>query len=242
MPYRFTWYPTPLDGAVVTLTPDGAGPLTGSATTDDAGRPCHTCQLPDGTANGHGAQLDQTAPGHLPQRLRGILYLLGDQTAALQVDDCSLTPEPEAPAPPGPTDPTTGGSPMDIIMRVYNDTHPNLTTVEGCGRFTEDVCDALHEQHSTMWGHVDKHEGQNQWNGHAVDAVMLLANAPDTGAGIYDIIYSSASPEAKPAFNYAGPPDYNLWVYPANAATRGATVVMVPSLRSRVPRATRQVF
>jgi hypothetical protein len=89
-----------------------------------------------------------------------------------------------------------------------------------------------------MWGHVAKNPGQNQYHQHAVDAVMLLANAGNTGAGIYDIIYSSASPEAKPAFNYAGPPDYNLWLYPADAQTRGATLVLIPSLLPRVPRAT----
>jgi hypothetical protein len=238
MPYRFTWYPTPLDGAVLTLTPDGGGPLVGSATTDDNGRPCHICQVPDATANGHGAQLDQAAPGFLPQRLRGILTLDGaTMKAALGVDDCTLHAEPSEPA-PGPTPPPqTGGSPLDIITRVYNDTHPNLATVPGCGKFTEDCCDALHEQHSPGWGHISKTEGQNQFNGHAVDALQLVIPVSDasgnTNPGIYDIIYSSASFEAKPVFNYVEPAKPELWYYPADAPTRGVTIVAIPRLDRR---------
>jgi len=216
MPYRFTWYPTPLDGAVVTLTPDGAGPLVGSASTDDNGRPCHTCQLPDGTANGHGAQLDQTAPGHLPQRLRGILYLLGDQTAALQVDDCTLTPEPEAPPTPGPTPPPAGGDPFTIITNVYNTGHFDLGTHNGCGTFVEACLEALMTQDSALWGHILKTPGQNQYNGHAVDALMLLAGE---GNGIFDIIQSSVSPEAKPQYIRQGDPDPNLWYQPGTQYT-----------------------
>jgi hypothetical protein len=68
----------------------------------------------------------------------------------------------------------------------------------------------------------------NQYNGHAVDAVQLALNVPGTAAGIYDIIFSSASAEAKPVFNMAGPPEYDLWYYPAvDAATLVSGPVMV---------------
>ena len=42
-------------------------------------------------------------------------------------------------------------------------------------------------------------------NGHAVDAVHLLVPSGNCSC-IYDIIQSSASSDAKPVFNYAGPP------------------------------------
>jgi hypothetical protein len=153
------------------------------------------------------------------------------------VDDYTLSAEPVAPA-PGPTPPpTTGGTPLEIINRVFTTTNPNLATVAGCGKFTEDCCDALHVEHSPMWGHIAKTEGQTQANGHAIDALMLLANVSNasggTTAGIYDIIFSSASFEAKPVFNYVEPPKYELWYYPADAVTRGVTMIALPRFDRR---------
>jgi len=227
MPYSYVLFPNPLD-ARAQLSPDSGVPVVGVPTTDDAGRPGQVCTVPDSTPSGHGATLELSAPGYLPLRLRGFLLVdPSTQVARLQVDDYTLTPEPAAPA-PGPTPPpTTGGTPLEIINRVYNETRPNLATAAGCGKFTEDVCDALHAEHSQAWGHIAKNPGQNQYNGHAVDAVMLLGNAGGTTAGIYDIIFSSASPEAQPVFNYVEPPNYELWYYPASSATRGVVAFYV---------------
>jgi hypothetical protein len=85
----------------------------------------------------------------------------------------------------------------------------------------------LHTESSGYWGHIAKQPGQNQYNGHAVDAVMLPLNIPGTAAGIYDIIFSSVSAEAKPVFNMAGPPEYEKWYYPAADAGTHSTPVLV---------------
>ncbi|HXU01593.1 MAG TPA: hypothetical protein VN903_11410 [Polyangia bacterium] len=235
MPYAFVLYPTPLD-AHVTLKPDSGGAVAGIPYSDASGRPGQLCTVADGVPTGQGAELNLEAPGYVSLRLRGFLQLK-DGVGRLQVDDYTLPAEPAAPA-PGPTPPpATGGSPLEIINRVYAATNPNLATAAGCGKFTEDCCDALHVEHSPMWGHIAKTEGQNQFNGHAVDALMLLANVSTasggTTAGIYDIIFSSASFEAKPVFNYVEPPNYELWYYPADAATRGVTMAALPRFDRR---------
>ena len=234
MPYNFVVFPTPLDSQV-TLTPDGGAQLTGATYTDPTGRAGQVCTVPDVTTSGHGAEINVSAPGYLPLRLRGFLLLDADsQVARLEVDDYVLTEEPEVPAPPDPTPPGNQTA-EQIINDVFNTTHPNLATKDGCGKFTEDCCTALHEQHSQAWGHIHKFDGQNQYNGHAVDALMLLGNTADAQAGVYDIIFSSASPEATPAFNWSGPPDYSLWYYPADAVTRGGPMPM----RFEIPRLPR---
>jgi len=222
MPYNFVVFPTPLDSQV-TLTPDGGAQLPGAPYTDPTGRTGQVCTVPDVTTSGHGAEINVSAPGYLPLRLRGFLLLDAEtQVARLQVDDYMLTEEPEVPQPPDPAPPGNRTA-QQIINDVFNTTHPNLATKDGCGKFTEDCCTALHEQHSQAWGHIHKSEGQNQYNGHAVDAVMLLGNTADAQAGIYDIIFSSVSFEAKPAFNWSGPPDYSLWYFPADAVTQAGT-------------------
>ena len=217
MPYAFVIYPTPVD-ATVTLTPDSGGSYTGVPYTHSSGRQGQVCYGNDGTPDEQGTTLNVSAPSYLPSRLRGFLMLDGDaDTARLQVDDVAL--EASGQPAPGPTPPPSGPpNPLDIINRVYADTQPQLWTQAGCGKFTEDCCTALHNESSHYWGHVAKDPGQNQWNGHAVDAIMLALNIPGTGAGIYDIIYSSVSSEAKPAFNLAGPPEYDKWIYPAQEA------------------------
>ena len=230
MAYSFVIYPTPLSSKV-TLTPDGAPASLGQAYTAPDGRPGQVCYVGDTVASGHGAALLVEANGHIPFTGRGFLILEGG-VARLQVDDVMLTPEPAAPPTPEPGPPQTGGTPQEIIQRVYETTHPNLATAAGCGKFTEDCCTALHDQHSPAWGHIKKNPGQNQYNGHAVDAVMLLFAANGTAGGIYDIVFSSASPEAKPAFNYVEPPIAELWHYPAGAPPLGE--VLLAEYRRRV--------
>ena len=242
MPYACMIFPNPLD-AHVALTPDSGAQIVGVPTTDSAGRPGQLCNVPEGTPSHHGAELRIEAPGFTPLRVRGLLVIdAPTMIAHLQVDDYTLTAEPVAPA-PGPTPPPTGGTPIEIINSVFTTTHPNLATIEGCGKFTEDCCNALRANHSQAWGHIDKDPGQNQYHGHAVDALMLLYPAAGTVAGIYDIIFSSASHEAKPVFNYVSPPNFDDWVYPPESATRGVLVVsnagvagQIQLRRDRTPR------
>lgn len=66
----------------------------------------------------------------------------------------------------------------------------DLTTKQGCGEFTEAVVSALHAV-DPNWGHFRKRPGQEQWNGHAVDAACYKL-----GSGV-DFIASSQSPTAR---------------------------------------------
>ena len=114
-----------------------------------------------------------------------------------------LTEEPEVPPPPDPAPPVNKTA-EQIINDVFNATHPNLATKDGCGKFTEDSCTALHEQHSQAWGHIHKFEGQNQYNGHAVDALMLLGELPGrAGRGLRPS--SSAAPRPRRSPHSIGP-------------------------------------
>ena len=217
MPYAFQVFPDPLDSTVTLRSDDGFNG-TGVPHADSAGRPGQVIIVPNSIPSGHGSELTIEHADYQPLRVRGFLMLEG-VTARLQVDDYRLTPVPVAPPTPEPPQPPSGqpnpnANPMDIINSVYAATHPNLATKVGCGTFTENCCEALHNQMHPAWGHVKKTGAQNQYNGHAVDAVMLLVPSGSTQPGIYDIITSSESADAKPAFNYAGPPDNSLWLYP----------------------------
>jgi hypothetical protein len=210
MPYSFVFYPDPSNASFV-VKPDGGGAFTSVPYTYTDGRQGGCAYLDDNTANKQGALLQITADGYEPWEARGFLQLYADtMIARLEVDDANLKPLAAAPTPP-----PAGSSPMDIINHVYATTQPQLWTHAGCGKFTEDCCTALHNGHSAYWGHVRKTPGQNQFNEHAVDAVHLALNVPGCNAGIYDIIFSSVSAEAKPVFNLAGPPEFDLWYYPA---------------------------
>jgi len=210
MPYQFVFYPDP-SSAPITLTPDSGGTYTSVPYIHTDGRQGQCAYVADATPENQGALLHVAADGYEPRDMRGFLRLYDDgMSARLEVDDVKLTPAAVEVAPP-----PAGSSPLDIINHVYATTQPQLWTHEGCGRFCEDCCEALHTQHSAYWGHITKTPGQNQFNGHAVDAVQLALNVPGCQAGIYDIIFSSVSAEAKPVFNYVEPPKYDLWYYPA---------------------------
>lgn len=232
---KFVVYPTPLS-AKVTLSPDGAGTIQLTGYTAPDGRQGQSCEVAESIPSGHGAEINLEANGFQKLRLRG--FLVHDaEVARLQVDDYVLTEAGTTPPEPGPTPPSGPRSPLDIINSVYATGQYHLGTVANCGEFTEACCTALHNENSTMWGHIAKDPGQNQHNGHAVDALMLLVNVSNgsgfTQAGIYDIIFDSASPNAKPVFNYVSPPDYDKWYYPAAALSRGVQLVAVPLL---IPR------
>jgi hypothetical protein len=219
MPFAFVLYPTPLD-AHVTLKPDSGGAVAGIPYSDASGRPGQLCTITDGVPTGQGAELNLEAPGYLPLRLRGFLQLK-DAVARLQVDDYTLNPVPVAPEPPPPT---TGGDPASIINAVYATGEFDLSTHSGCGQFVEQCLADLMAQASPMWGHILKTPGQNQYNGHAVDALMLLAGP---GNGIFDIIQSSVSPDAKPQYIRQGDPDPDLWYQPTDV--KGVSLVARPT-------------
>ena len=209
-------FPSPIDAGCV-LTSDQGWSVRGEPGSDEAGRPGVAFSVPEGTPSGWGSRLVIEAEGMVTIEQRGLLVLDGSRWL-FYADDFHMQPMPEPPAPEEPDEPDVEPgeqSPQEIIQEVWETGEYQLVTKEGCGLFTEACCEVLHDKHSKAWGHVRKHEGQNQYNGHAVDAVMLGANAPDCENGIYDIIQSSESPEAKAVFNYAGPADPDLWYYPA---------------------------
>lgn len=77
------------------------------------------------------------------------------------------------------------------VKAVFASATWDLTTKAGAGCFTEAVAHRLH-QLDANWGHLAKFPGQNQYNGHAVDAVLYKS-----GYAV-DIIGSVESPKAKP--------------------------------------------
>lgn len=213
MPFQFVFYPDPSD-ASFTVTPDVGGVYSSVPYTNPPdGRQGGVAILPDGIPENQGAVLTITKSGYKEWSARGFLRFYPEGIARLEVDDAHLEQD-DVVQPPDPGTADPNANPFDILMYVFNSTHPNLSTATGCGLFTEDVDKELHEKMHPAWGHVKKNPGQNQFNGHAVDAIMLLVPSGGTAPGIYDIIQSSASSDAKPVFNYAGPPENNLWYYP----------------------------
>jgi hypothetical protein len=215
---QFVFYPNPLSARCTLKTDDGFS-STGSAHTDSNGRDGQVINVIDGHPSGHGAEFTLEANGYETLRVRGFL-VIEENVARLQVDDYTLTLTPVVVTPPPTTPPPSSGpdpnaNPLDIINYVFNSTNPNLSTAAGCGLFTEDCCKELHEKMHPAWGHIRKNPGQNQFNGHAVDAIMLMVPSGGTAPGIYDIIQSSAAPDAKPVFNYVEAPVPDLWYYPA---------------------------
>lgn len=177
---------------------------------DDA----HVVVLPAGTT-AQGAVVRATLDGIIVRELRGIVCPADLGPADFRFDDFGdvtppATPEPDPPLPPNPY-----ADPEAILHRVYAEQYYDLSTKEGCGTFTEAVVEALHAEQSDHWGHIRKTAAQNQWNGHAVDAVLLLVAVGETAQGCYDIIWSTESPDAVPLWTYKGP-DPNaatIWYY-----------------------------
>jgi len=108
------------------------------------------------------------------------------------------------------------GTPANIpaldIVKLYNDASGldpdkyDIRTHAGAGRFTEYVI----EHSGSEWGHINKTSGQNQYNGHAVDAIMYRSPVPLYNGLQYqpvDIIFSVDSPEARPQFVPVCAPD-----------------------------------
>lgn len=206
--YFYTTPPT----STVRLTFDTGVAITGVPGTYNGRSDGHKLAVPTGTTV-QGSALHVEATGYQSVDYRGIYQPNADPAApsSFLLDDLHLlpTPQPQPEPEPEPIPPAT--TPEAIINEVYATGKYNLATHSGCGEFTEACCTELHRRHSTMWGHIRKTEGQNQYDGHAVDALMLLAGE---GNGIWDIIHDSVSPSAKPQYVYKGEPDPDLWYYP----------------------------
>lgn len=70
------------------------------------------------------------------------------------------------------------------IVGFYDPSLHNLTTVRGAGEWVEYVVNQLGPE----WGHVTKTSGQNQWNGHAVDAIMYHSPTPLYNGKSYQVV------------------------------------------------------
>jgi hypothetical protein len=209
MPNLFL-YTTPAASAV-TLTLDSGQRIVGDPCFVNDRNDAHLLLVPSGTTGG--ALLEVTCAGKVGFANRGLIVPPDATTgeAHFQLDDVRLPDLPPPPEPPPPRDPYL--DPFPVCQAVYAQGDFDLATKEGCGLYTEACCTALNEQQSPLWGHIRKTPAQNQWNGHAIDAIQLLAKAGHTDAGIYDIVWSTESPEAEPAWSFKGPPDPNLWYY-----------------------------
>jgi len=215
-------FPTPLT-ARCELRHDGGVVLIATPDAHSGGRLGQSFGLPNGLPQGNGARLFISSPGKVPLEQRGILWY-NDGTlnnipfpeggAAFLTDDFTLQNATTAP-------PVDNGSqnpnlnPLSIILAIEATHQFDLATHDGCGKFTEECCKQLHEKHSADWGHVRKIGAQEQFNGHAVDAIMLKHPTPNTEAFIYDIIVNSQAPGAHAALNVASSVNESLWYYPA---------------------------
>lgn len=82
-----------------------------------------------------------------------------------------------------------------IVDEVFATGRYELVTKAGNGCFTEEVAFRLAQREPGQWFHLKKSGGQNQWNGHAVDAVLH-----ESGYAV-DIIAFSESTDARPAWS-----------------------------------------
>lgn len=230
-------YTTPPD-AQVTLKLDLGDTIVGVPGTYNGRSDGHRLQIPSGAAQ-QGSDLKITHEGYQEFFNRGLLVPGGAANPSVFfLDDVHLVVLPEAPPPePPPIDPGTPSpsTPLEVINGVYATGQFNLATKTGCGQFTEECCRQLAALWGgPPWGHVAKAAGQNQYNAHAVDAVHSLYGSDH---GIWDIITSSVSTSARPAFNRAGDSNPEIWrppaplpCQPAGATTRDVQFTLTVSL------------
>ena len=216
MPYAFVIYPTPVD-ATVTLTPDSGGSYTGVPYTHTSGRQGQVCYVSDETPDQQGTTLNVSAPNYLPSRLRGFLVLDSvdsDDVARLQVDDVALD---SAGAPPPTTTPPSGP--------------PNPGRYHATARLQRDASATVDERglrhlrrgllrarctakSSPYWGHVKKFEGQNQYNGHAVDAITWPSTSRAVTPVFTTLFFRRSRPKPSRCSTWPGPPEYEQVVLP----------------------------
>jgi hypothetical protein len=208
--YRFT---DPGD-ASISIEFDSGEVIDGVPTivqTDQGPRDGFVLAVPLGLTGG--VVLTVEREGYVTFSNRAIFWPNPDGPAGLDIDDIRLVelPEPEQPPQPAPGPPSN--KPLDIINWVYaggTGQTFNLYMKQGCGEFTEACCRELHQRNNAHFGHIKKRPEQNQWNGHAVDAISCLSGEE---YGVWDIIYSSESSQAKPVYNHAGDPVPEEWYY-----------------------------
>lgn len=193
------------------------------------GRSCFSIEVPVETESGHGCELMILADNKVPYNVRGrLLTLMGEIPEWVYlVDDFRLQDEvecPKLPVPIPPIPPSLSKTPQELINKIHKSGQYDLSTKEGCGQFTERCVNELHTTFSPSYGHIKKLPAQNQYNGHAVDALNLLnghanLDGTTTQEGVYDIIFNSESHDpdnpSKPVFNRVGPANHSLWYYPA---------------------------
>ena len=230
---KLFWFPTPLD-AKCEFRHDADGVVRiGKPDVHPTGRPGISWDLPDSLPNKNGARIITSHDEYYDLVMRGVVDMTFNEVtfntpglAGIAIDDVTLQKKPAPcpePIPPTPV-PPHDNTPIGIINAVFATGKFNLATYDGCGQFTEACVVALHEQLSNQFGHLQKFPPQNHYpeqpyvpggKVHAVDAIQLLSNIPTASAGVYDIIRSSESSEAEPAFNFAGPVNTALFYYPA---------------------------
>jgi hypothetical protein len=108
---------------------------------------------------------------------------------------------------------------LATIQAVYAAGSYNLSTHDGCGKFVEASCIALHAK-DPRWGHLKK-TGGTQYNGHSHDGCLYLSDTPGQSVHV-DMI---ASAEAPGAYVYWNPdiPRYSAsdWYAPSGAPVPG---------------------
>lgn len=197
-------YSTPAT-AEVALTLDTGDTIRGVPGSANGRDDAHCLTLPEQTVN-QGCTLHVDAPGFYGFTGRGILVV--SDVGEFVFDDVRLT---AIEVPPVPVPPNPDLDPATIIQATYDAGTFDLSTHDGCGLFTEACCLNLHQQVSPAWGHIRKTGAQNQYNGHAVDALYLLGGQ---GYGVYDIIHDSVAPDASPSCNWKDAGDPALWMPP----------------------------
>jgi hypothetical protein len=203
------FYTTPADAEVV-VTLDTGHVFVGLPCVANGREDAHRVTLPADTPT-QGAFVRVTCAGYQTVEGRGILETDDDEVPTFIWDDYHLIPLPPPPEPPSPANPHQ--DPFAIIEAVYQQGDFDLSTKQGCGEYTEACVETLHASHSADWGHIRKTTAQNNWQGHAVDAIYLRWPAGETAAGVWDIVFDTESPNAEPSWSYKGATDPTLWYY-----------------------------
>lgn len=117
---------------------------------------------------------------------------------------------------PDPGTGETAPNMFSILESVYNSQTWRLDEayedeLDGRGAFTEAAVTAMHDQ-DARFGHIQKNPGQNQYNGHAVDA-LVFKNDDGTTGEIFDIVTGSGDL----CWRFVDRSEGNLekWYYPA---------------------------
>jgi hypothetical protein len=136
-----------------------------------------------------------------------------------------------------------GLTPKQFVQRIYDNGDYDLTTKAGCGDFTRDVAEKLYEE-DPNFGELLKSSGRT----HVVDR---LGRRVAVDAGLYkatgqsvDVIGSSASPNAKPAWTVDKPRYKDKdWAKPAGAGVSGPDPdpVEPPSTDKDIDRLEKQI-